>query len=274
MTAGPGSDDALRHLLATIARARGLDCTAYKERCLKRRLAVRLRARGVHTYDEYAAVLERDPAEYERLLDTLTINVTRFYRNPETWEALTSRHLPALWRAREGGLRCWSAGCASGEEAYSLAVAIAEVARTCGPEAWLGAASIDATDIDRASLERVRAARYPDAAFGDMPAALLARYFPAPPPRTVPAELVRLVRVREHDLTREPPPGPPYDLIVCRNTVIYFDRATQERLFLRFADALAGDGLLVLGKVETLFGASRERFTVLEPRERIYRRSP
>src|SRR2546425_1111518 len=84
--------------------------------------------------------------------------------------------------------------------------------------------------------------------------------------------LQRLVRVLKHDLTSEPPPAPPYDLIVCRNVVIYFDRPMQERLFLAFAEALAPGGILLLGKVETLFGAVRERLALEEPRERIYRR--
>lgn len=272
MTTGPGSEQALRGLLTTIAQARGLDCTVYKARCLRRRLAVRLRARGVHTYDDYASVLERDPSEYDHLLDALTINVTRFYRNPETWEALTTRYLPSLWRDRRGQLRCWSAGCASGEEAYSLAVAIAEVARACGPETWVSRASIDATDIDPASIARAVAGEYPATALEEMPAALRSRYLPAPP-YVVPPMLQRLVRVRQHDMTREPPPAAPYDVIVCRNTIIYFDRAAQERLFERFADALVVGGLLVLGKVETLFGAARDRFAAVEPRERVYRRA-
>ena len=105
-----------------------------------------------------------------------------------------------------------------------------------------------------------------------MPADLARRYFTAEPPRRPLPLLQRLVRVRRHDLTREPPPEPPYDLIVCRNVVIYFDRPMQERLFTAFADALVPGGVLLLGKVETLFGPARERLTLADPRERIYRR--
>jgi chemotaxis methyl-accepting protein methylase len=132
--------------------------------------------------------------------------------------------------------------------------------------------------VDRLSLERTRAAEYPDSAFTEMPADLVARYFTAGPPprplrlrRPVPA-VQRLVRVVKHDLMREPPPDPPYDLIACRNVVIYFDRPTQEQLFTTFTDALSPNGILLLGKVETLFGPARDRLALQDPRERIYRK--
>jgi chemotaxis methyl-accepting protein methylase len=105
-----------------------------------------------------------------------------------------------------------------------------------------------------------------------MPAALVRRYFSPEAPHRPIESLQRIVRVQRHDLTREPPPSAPYDLIVCRNVLIYFDRATQERLFDMFVAALAPGALLVLGKVETLVGAARDRLVLEDPRERIYRR--
>src|SRR5207245_9622820 len=105
----------------------------------------------------------------------------------------------------------------------------------------------------------------------ETPPELVQRYFTAPSPRHPLPELRRIVRVLKHDLTTEPPPAPPYDLIVCRNAVIYFDRPMQERLFSLFAEALAPGGMLLLGKVETLFGPARERLVLEEPRARIYR---
>jgi chemotaxis protein methyltransferase CheR len=264
-------DEAFRALTQKISQARGLACASYKDRCLRRRIAVRMRARGVHTYDEYARVLDADQREYDLLLDALTINVTKFYRNRETWRALETR-LGGVWTARHGFVRAWSAGCASGEEPYTLAVALAETAHRLGQDLQLARTRIDATDIDRTSLDRIRAAEFPDAAFLEMPPELVQRYFtPEAPRRPLPA-LQRIVRVRQHDLTSEPPPDPPYDLIVCRNVVIYFDRPMQERLFAIFADALAPGGILVLGKVETLFGPARDRLVLEDPRERIYRR--
>jgi len=268
-----GDDEpGFRALTRKISLARGVCCDAYKDKCLRRRIAVRMRARGTHTFEAYAALLDRDAEEYERLLDALTINVTKFYRNAGTWGALTEPHLADLWRARRGQVRVWSAGCASGEEPYTLAVLLAETARQAGEESLLARAAVDATDIDRESLERVAASTYEDAAFQEMPVDLVRRYFTAEPPRRPNPSIRQLVHPLRHDLLREPPPRPPYDLIVCRNVVIYFDRPTQERLFAGFADALAPEGRLVLGKVETLFGPARERLVLEDPRERIYRR--
>lgn len=258
----PVDERAFLALTQKISQARGLSCESYKDKCLKRRIAVRMRARGVHTYDDYSRLLDEDTREYQELLDTLTINVTKFYRNAETWQALRP-HLDALWTARHARLRVWSAGCASGEEPYTIAVLVAETAG----QGSLEHTFIDATDIDRVSLERTREAHYPASAFTEMPAPMQRRYFadgrPIPKIRT-------MVRVLPHDLTREPPPHPPYDLVVCRNVVIYFERQAQERLFQVFVDALSPGGVLVLGKVETLFGPARERLTLVDPRERIY----
>ena len=243
-------------LTEKITRERGVSCGSYKDKCLKRRIAVRMRARGVHTYEDYAKVLDHDALEYQELLDALTINVTKFFRNPETWTALRP-YLERLTQQRPS-LRVWSAGCSSGEEPYTIAILLAEI----GAPGF-----IDATDVDRLSLERTRQAHYPDSAFSEMPVALKRRYFEDGQP--VPA--VRdLVNVRAHDLTRQPAPRPPYDLIVCRNVVIYFERQAQERLCQVFVDALAPGGVLLLGKVETLFGPARDKLTLHDPRERIY----
>lgn len=267
MTSAP--DPGLRSLFDKIARDRGFSCEAYKEGCLRRRIAVRMRIRGAHDYPAYAELLDRDPEEYDRLLDALTINVTKFFRNREMWDRLTADVLPLLWGRRGGTLSCWSAGCASGEEAYTLAILLTEQARRTGR--MLGPVQIDATDYDRASLARAAEAAYRAAAFDEMPGDLLAHYFSSDEPRRLVPEIRQLVRFRHHDLLRERPPAPPYDLIMCRNVVIYFDRATQERLFGNFVDALRAGGYLVLGKVETLFGDARRRLELVDARERIYR---
>lgn len=259
-------------LTREISRSVGLTLDAYKHKCLRRRIAVRMRACGVHTYAEYQAVLARSPAEYELLKDTLTINVTRFFRNAETWGRLAADHLPALLTQVPGVLRVWSAGCASGDEAYGLVILVADAATAAGDRRGLDRVQVDATDIDRQSLERAADARYRTEALAETSPEVVARYFEEEPDGwRVSAAVRRRVRVRRHDLGREPPPGV-YHLIVCRNVVIYFERPTQERLFESFADALVPGGLLVLGKVETLFGPARERLQLLDPRERIYRR--
>jgi chemotaxis methyl-accepting protein methylase len=233
-----------------------------------------MRARGVHSFSDYSRVLDSDGHEYDRLIDALTINVTKFFRNNEAWTALAP-YLAERWKARSGAVAVWSAGCASGEEPYTIAAALAETARTTGQSDWLPRARVLATDIDRQSLERATAARYAAAAFSETPAEVLRRWIEpaaADGTRTPVAAVRGLVTVQRHDLTTGRPPGGPFDLVVCRNVVIYFDRNTQERLFQVFASALRPEGLLLLGKVETLLGPAREQLRMENPRERIYRR--
>ena len=273
MTDSP-EERAFRALTEKITQARGVSCDAYKDRCLRRRIAVRMRARGVHSFTDYSRLLDSDGHEYDRLLDALTINVTKFFRNNEAWAALAP-YLAERWKARSGAVAVWSAGCASGEEPYTIAAALAETARTTGTSDWLPRARVLATDIDRQSLERATAARYAAAAFSETPAEVLRRWIEpaaADGTRTPVAAVRGLVTVQRHDLTTGRPPGGPFDLVVCRNVVIYFDRGTQERLFQVFANALRPEGLLLLGKVETLLGPAREQLRMENPRERIYRR--
>ena len=249
----------------------GVTLDAYKPKCLARRVAVRMRACAVHTYDAYLEVLDDEPAELERLHAALTINVTRFFRNPEAWAALAAA-LPALLR-RPGEVRCWSAGCASGEEAHTLAILLAQAAEGLGRPEWLDRVHIDATDIDRESLERTRAGRYREAALVETPEAVVRRWFRSDGDAMVVDDALRArVAVRAHDLTGDPMPVARYDLVACRNVVIYFDRAMQERLFTAMHDALRPGGYLLLGKVETLVGEARERLELVDIRERIYRR--
>jgi chemotaxis protein methyltransferase CheR len=266
-------DPGFAALTRQISRRAGLALDAYKDKCIRRRIAVRMRACGVHTYGDYQSLLDRSPAEYERLRDALTINVTRFYRNAETWNLLRRLLLPAICETAEGELLGWSAGCSSGEEAYTLAILFAEHFRQAGRAHHLERLTIDATDIDRGSLERARAARYGLEALAEMPGDLVQAYFePVGHDRQVVERVRRRVNVAHRDLSAQPPIRQGYQLILCRNVVIYFDRPMQERLFATFASALAPGGYLILGKVETLFGPARDGLTLVDPRERVYRR--
>jgi chemotaxis methyl-accepting protein methylase len=241
----------------------------YKDRCLRRRLAVRMRACGVGSLLDYANLLSQSATETDKLLQALTINVTQFFRNPEVWDRLESLLRPVV-RARQGALRIWSAGCASGEESYSLALLCCQLGmEELGIEAKPPV--IDATDIDVASLERARSGRYPKrvvSAGGRLTRLLV----PVGEEVQVPEGVRRAVRVRHHDMLREPPPDPPYDLVLCRNVIIYFSREAQDRLVARFTDALHLGGFLMLGRVETVLGPTRARLELLHPRDRIYRR--
>lgn len=270
------TDPEFELLLAKISRERNFCCESYKEKCLRRRIAVRMRARAVHTYGDYARILDSDAGEYERLLDALTINVTKLFRNWEAYDTIARRVIPELWERTQGRLDIWSAGCSSGEEAYSLAILLHRHAASRGELSWLSRARVIGTDIDRASLAAAERAEYAEASFADTPADLRAQYFSSQPPHAVIEAVRGIVRFERRDLLRDPVPGPTQDgfhLIACRNVIIYFDRRTQEALFQRFHDALARGGFLVLGKVETLLGSARTGFATVEPRERIFRRA-
>jgi chemotaxis methyl-accepting protein methylase len=261
-------------LTRKISREAGLTLDAYKDKCLRRRIAVRMRACGVQTFSDYQALLDRTPAEYERLKDAITINVTRFYRNADTWNLLRGGLIREVCRASDGEIRVWSAGCSSGEEPYTLAMLIADHLEQQGTPERLHQVTIDATDVDRQCLERARAGRYRRDALAEMPAAWVGRYFEQNGDQCrVIDRLRQRVHVRAADLSSDPPPRHNYHLILCRNVVIYFERPAQERVFATFAEALAPGGFLVLGKVETLFGSARDRLTLLDPRERVYRLS-
>lgn len=274
MTEG-GNDSALEALLEQVHQARGFCCDAYKNSCLRRRIAVRMRACGVETYAQYADRLREDATEYDRLLETLTINVTKFYRNPETWNLLADQVIPELVARRDGTVKCWSAGCASGEEPYTLGALLLEQTVKNGSEPP-GPGCIDATDFDLGSLDKANAGRYGPDAFSEMPNGLAAKYFQRDrldgETLVVADEVRRLVRFSRHDVTKDAPPHPPYDLILFRNVVIYFDRPTQERIFTRMAEALVPGGVFILGKVETLFGPARQMLHLVDVRERVYRR--
>ena len=270
----PADDAAFAALTRKISRDAGLTLDAYKDKCLRRRIAVRMRACGVHTFAEYQSLLDTTPSEYERLKDAITINVTRFYRNAETWNMLRNRLLGDICGNGRENVRAWSAGCSSGEEAYTLAVLMAEYYDRQGRSNCLDQVTVDATDIDRQCLTLARAGRYRREALADMPADLAELYFePDGVGYRVAERVRRCVVVSSLDLNSERPPNRDYQLILCRNVVIYFGRATQERVFLAFAEALAPGGILILGKVETLFGPARDRLTLLDPRERVYRRT-
>jgi chemotaxis protein methyltransferase CheR len=268
------SDAAFTALTTKIANDRGFGCASYKDKCLRRRIAVRMRARNVHTYADYARVLDSDQAEYDKLLDALTINVTKLFRNWETYTVLREKIVPALWALPDPVLTVWSAGCSSGEEPYSLATLFHDHADR------LGAASVAerrvqvlGSDIDARSLEAAERGTFEESDFSETPAELRRRYFAPEAPFTVVPEVRRMVRFERRDLLAEGAPPGKFHLICCRNVLIYFDRETQERLFQTFRDALAPNGFLVLGKVETLLGAARLRFAAVDGRERIFRPS-
>lgn len=272
MTRPPADEPGFAALTEKIARERGFGTAHYKNSCLRRRIAVRMRAMGTHDLFAYTRLLDDDPAEYERLLDALTVNVTKLFRDPPAWTAVERVALAPLWALPRPVLRCWVAGCASGEEAYTLAALWHRFATARGEAARLGRVRILASDIDRASLEAAERGAYAAAALAEAPEDVRARYFSSEAPHAASNELKALVRFERRDLLQDPAPPGLFQLITCRNVIIYFDRASQATLMRRFHDALAPGGFLVLGKVETLLGPSRALFDVADQRQRIFRR--
>jgi chemotaxis methyl-accepting protein methylase len=266
------TDAGFAALTEKIAKDKGFGCASYKEKCLRRRIAVRMRARGVHTYADYARVLDSDTSEYDRLLDALTINVTKLFRNWETYTVIADEIVPALWERAIPTINVWSAGCSSGEEPYSLAALFHRHAEQLGQLGELvRRVRVLGSDIDARCLVAAEAGGFQEGDFADTPPELRRRYFAPAAPFTIIPDVRRLVRFERRDILAEAPPPGLHHLIVCRNVLIYFDRETQEGLFDKFHAALAPDGFLVLGKVETLLGASRSHFAAVNGRERVFR---
>lgn len=262
------------HLVALcrkIERDRGFFCSSYKDTCLRRRISVRMRVKGASSFQEYSKILDVDPLEHERLIATLTINVSKFFRNPDTYASIAAKVLPELCASATPVIRIWSAGCAAGEEAYSLAVLCDQhaIVQRSAPSRF----EIVGTDVDAGAITAARRARYIEAAFTDTAPVVLEMYFPLTEGLHTPSpEIRRLVSFQRADLLDPARPVSRVSLIVCRNVIIYFTRQTQERLFQRFREVLLPGEFLVLGKVETLLGKSRGMFESVSSRERIFRR--
>lgn len=256
-------------LFDKLERERGFRGSQYRQKCLKRRVAVRMRARGALSPNDYVALLDGDPEEYDRLLRTLTINVSRFFRNPETWEVLRVRILPELLRRGPPTLM-WSAGSAAGEEAYSLAILAYEWLAARGEQDWKGI-RIVGTDIDEGSLAAARAAVYPDMALEEVPPRFRRRWFVRDRDWYLKPPIPSLVEFHLLDIL-EGQPEFQADLILCRNLLIYLDRTAQDEVFRNFVQVLRPGGYLVLGRVETLSRQARSHFEVIDSRERIYRK--
>ncbi|NIN72057.1 MAG: protein-glutamate O-methyltransferase CheR [Gemmatimonadetes bacterium] len=264
-----GDDTAYAALFAKIERERGFRGNLYRQKCLRRRVGVRMRARGLTSIDDYSALLDKDPAEYDWLLRVLTINVSKFFRNRETWDVIANELLPGLLVRGEPVLM-WSAGSAAGEEAYSLAILVWERLGSC-EKGELNGVRIIGTDIDQASIDLARSAEYPEVALSETPEEIRRRWFVPGPLNRLKDPIRSMVEFRNVDILKSRP-GFKADLILCRNLLIYLDRPAQGRVFEIFVDVLRSGGYLVLGRVETLAREVKEYFDVVDARERIYQR--
>lgn len=252
---------------------RGFDLGSYKDKCMKRRIAIRMRATRCQTADDYCTLIRCDQLELDRLLKVLTIHVTQFFRNPSAFGKLQSETFPYLFaRAVQQGrdrLRLWSVGCASGEEPYTLALILRE---SFAEELGRVSAALLASDVNAEILKVARTAIFGPERLKEAPSAIRGKYFTLLDGRYhLLPEIKAMVEFQQRDLNHTEN-YPPSDLILCRNVLIYFERKQQEKIMHCFADALDRGGILVLGKSETLVGESRSRFETLCPIERIYRK--
>ncbi|KUI24154.1 chemotaxis protein CheR [Mycobacterium sp. IS-1742] len=251
--------------------SRGFDFTGYKRTSLMRRVRHRMEQAGYETFEEYLDVLQASSDEFAALFNTILINVTDFFRDPGAWDFLREDIVPSLLadRAPNDPIRVWSAGCASGQEAYTLAMVLAEA---LGPEAFRHRVKIYATDVDDEALTEARAASFDAKAVESVPTELLHRYFEYVGGRYIfRKDLRRAVIFGRNDLVRDAPISR-VDLLVCRNTLMYLNAETQRNVLNRLHFALAPRGILFLGHAEMLLSHS-DRFTPLNLKQRIFRKT-
>ncbi len=267
------SDDAaFDALLDHLRLTRGFDFSAYKQSSLKRRIDKRMGTVGLTTYESYVDHLEVHPDEFGALFNSILINVTSFFRDAAVWEYVAAEALPALIRAKDGAtpIRIWSAACATGEEAYTLAMVLTEA---LGEQAFKDRVKIYATDADEDALATARQAVYTPRQVEGVPPQHLAKYFTAVNGNYMfSKELRQSVILGRHDLIQDSPISRA-DLITCRNTLMYFNAEVQQRIVGRFHFGLNDGGLLLVGKAEVLFNHSA-LFQPLDLKLRLYRVTP
>jgi chemotaxis protein methyltransferase CheR len=252
-----GVDDFLV-LCEGVRRLIGLDLTQYKRAQMERRVRSFVERRG-HGTDlaPYVGLLRTRPDELEAFLDRVTINVSELWRHPDQWDVLRRHVLPEL--ARGGRVRAWSAGSSYGAEAYTLAAVAAEAIPAARVE-------ITGTDIDRRMIAKAREGAFSAADARGVPAAQLRRHFVQDGDRFLAApELRRMVRFETGDLLRMRPPSGAYDLVLCRNTAIYFSEPVRDELHARLAGALRPGGVLLVGGTERVTQPGELGLTPIHP---------
>jgi len=264
--AGPG----LERLLAHILEERGFDFTGYKRASLARRVQRRMSTIGITDYDDYLDHLVVQPDEFTELFNTVLINVTSFFRDADAWDYLRDELVPTLLASGDHRpLRAWSAGCASGEEAYSLAMVLAEA---MGIDAFRERVKIYATDVDEDALAQARAASYTAKELEAVPDRLRETCFEAVGSRYVLSkDLRRAVIFGRNDLVQDAPISH-VDVLMCRNTLMYFNAETQAQILNRLHFALRPQGVLFLGKAEMLLSHSAY-FRPIELKRRFFEKT-
>lgn len=265
------TDDTFEALLRYMRDSRGFDFTGYKRTSLMRRVRHRMEQAGHQSFDEYLDVLQASSDEFAALFNTILINVTTFFRDATAWQFLQSNVIPSILASRPPNdpIRLWSAGCASGQEAYSLAMLLAEA---LSPDEYRQRVKIYATDVDEEALTQARAATYSAKEVESVPPELLAKYFDHHNSSYVfHKDLRRAVIFGRNDLVKDAPISR-VDILACRNTLMYMNGDTQRNVLNRLHFALAPQGMLFLGHAEMLLSHS-DRFTPVSLDSRIFRKT-
>lgn len=255
-------------LLEYLKESRGFDFTGYKRSTLKRRVTRRMQSHDIDNFGDYLDYIEVNPEEFEPLFNTILINVTKFFRDADAWDYLQEQILPKLLQEKDkqDQIRVWSAGCSSGEEAYSIAILLAEI---LGFEQFRQRVKIYATDVDEEALHQARSAKYESKALEDLSQEQRQRYFEQVGNHYVfRSDLRRMVIFGRNDLVQNAPISR-LDLLICRNTLMYFNAETQKQILARFHFALNENGALFLGKAEMLLTNSN-LFRPLSLQHRIF----
>ncbi|WJY28593.1 CheR family methyltransferase [Sporosarcina trichiuri] len=235
--------------IANVKKKTGIDLSLYKEAQMKRRLTSLYEKRKCRDFMEYFELIRSDQAMMDEFLDRMTINVSEFYRNGSRWEVLDRKIIPQLLENSKK-LKCWSAACSTGEEPYSMAMVLSN-------HMPLREVSITATDLDQGVIEKAKVGLYPERSLKEVPADVKKKYFTQEGQFfQVTDEVKRTVSFKKHNLL-EDSYGSDYDLIVCRNVMIYFTEEAKDQIYSSFAKALKPGGILFVGSTEQIFSPDR-----------------
>lgn len=244
------ADRDFNDFIIRVKQRTGIDLSLYKEKQMKRRLTSLRNLRGYQTFKDYFEAMIRNEQLFDEFIDRITINVSEFWRNPQRWEELRQIFIPRLL-ADNPRLKCWSAACSSGDEPYSLAMLLAE-------QRALQQSSILATDIDERILNIAKSGVYAERSLRELPAGFINTYFTEQDSKTyvIKDELKRRIKFAKHNLLLDPFDSN-YDLIICRNVMIYFTDEAKVGLYHKFAQSLKPGGILFVGSTEQIFSPER-----------------
>ncbi|ADG13201.1 CheR family methyltransferase [Methanocaldococcus infernus] len=248
-----------------------IDVSQYKPNYILRRLRVRLKATKCNSLKEYYEYLRTHKEEHEELAETLTVNVTEFWRDITVYKEIQKIIEGWVSDRTRRKIRIWSAGCSSGEEPYGIAIIVNEAMEKYKRK--LLNVTIIGTDIDKEVLNKARRGVYHIKQLKNLPPNIIEKYFTKlnEEEYMIKPIVKKYVKFQYHDLIKDPPLKD-MDMVLCRNVIIYFDKKVQEQIFLKFYEALNPGGFLVLGKTEILHGEAKKLFKTYNARERIYQK--